>query len=77
MKKKWLWEFSKRLIVVLTVLYIIERVYTAIVITMNGGAGIDTYITTGSEVFLAAVVSYAVKAGFENVFKIKKGENEE
>lgn len=71
-KKAWLWEFSKKLIFALTILFIVERIVGAIFIFLNSGAGADTYIQTGADVFTASVVSYAIKAGFENVIKIKK-----
>lgn len=70
-KKGWLWEFSKRLILTLTILYCLERIFAMVMIAIHGMDNIDTFLTTGSEVFLASVVAYAVKAGFENVCKIK------
>lgn len=71
-KSTWIWEFSKKIIFVLTILFVLERIFSAVIIYMNDGMSLDTYITTGMEVFLASVVGYLVKSAFENVTKIKK-----
>lgn len=71
--KEWAWQFSKVLTMLLTILYITERLYAMVIIIIHGEETLGTFLNTGTEVFLAAVVAYALKSGFENVFKIKKG----
>ena len=70
--REWAWQFSKVLTMLLTILYITERIYAMVIIILHGEETLETFLTTGTEVFLAAVVAYALKSGFENVFKIKK-----
>ena len=69
---QWLWEFSKKIVVATTVFYFCIMIFACGCVV----AGIDSIIMEKivdrvSDVYLAAVVGYAVKAGFENVFKIR------
>ena len=76
-RKTWLWEFSKRIVVAVAVLYMAVMVYACVLIWMNPDAtAADTLISNASEIFKVTVVSYAIKAGFENVIKIHKDEPE-
>lgn len=69
--KSWLWEFTKKILAILTVLYCIERFYVMWIMIRTGNFNnLDTFIETGADVFKAGVIFYAVKAGIENVFKI-------
>lgn len=71
-KKQWLWEFSKRLVVAVTFVYVAAIVYTAgFMLMYPDSTAIVAFIEDISKVFLATVVSYAVKSAFENVTKIK------
>ena len=76
-KKTWLWEFSKRVVVTVTILYIVAMIYAGVLVWMNPDAtAADTIVTNISDIFKATVVAYAVKAGFENVVKIHKDDPE-
>lgn len=71
-KRQWLWEFIKRIVVVVTFFYIAAMVYAAGIIWIYpDSTAINVFIEKTTEVFIAVVVSYAIKAGFENCFKIK------
>ena len=77
-KKTWLWEFSKRVVVTVTILYIAAMIYACVLIWLNpDSTAADTLVSNISDIFKATVVSYAVKAGFENVVKIHKDEPDE
>lgn len=71
-KKSWLWEFTKKILFLCSSLYAIERIFIMVMICINRYENIDVFVQTGSEVFMASVVAYALKAGCENVFKIRK-----
>lgn len=77
-KKSWLWEFSKKILFMMTVLYCIERGYAMMFMayTMNTDY-LGTFLETGADVFKAGVVFYALKAGIENAIKIKFKNNED
>lgn len=76
--KSWLWEFSKKILFILTVMYCLERIYAMVIIayTMNLDC-MTTFLETGKEVFKAGVIFYALKAGIENALKIFLGSTEE
>lgn len=77
-KKQWLWEFSKKIVVTVAILFVAVIIFTAVEIhrAISVGAEMpDTMITVMADVFKWTVVSYAVKAGFENVIKIRKGDD--
>jgi hypothetical protein len=72
-KKTWLWEFSKRLMVAVTIIYVIAIIYSEVFMFFYpDSTAINGFVTDISDVFKYAVISYAVKAGFENVVKIYK-----
>ena len=72
-KKTWLWEFSKRLVVAVTVIYIIAIIYSEVfMFFFPDSTALSGFITDLSDVFKYTVVAYAVKAGLENVTKIRK-----
>lgn len=69
--KVWIWEFSKRILLVLTVLYCVERIYAMVMMAVAGNMDyITVFLETGKEVFKAGVIFYALKAGIENTLKI-------
>lgn len=75
-KRDWLWEFSKKIVWIVTIMFIITFAFSfALLIFYPDSMALQFVIESISKVFIATVVSYAVKAGFENVFKIKKGES--
>lgn len=72
-KKQWLWEFSKRIVVTVAFIYVAVTLYSCVCLWMNpDSTAVPMIFESLSDVFKVTVVSYAVKAGFENVFKIKK-----
>ena len=78
MKKKWLWEFSKRIVVLVAVAFFIVLIYTMVFLVLNpDSTAIQFLLDNVSGIFKATVISYAVKAGFENVFKIKQSTEED
>ena len=78
MKKKWLWEFSKRIVVLVAIAFFIVLVYTMVFLILNpDSTAIQFLLDNVSGIFKATVISYAVKAGFENVFKIKQSTEED
>lgn len=72
-KRRWLWEFTKRLVVAVTFVYVAAIVFSAGLIWIYpDSTAVGIFIEKITEVFIATVVCYAVKAGFENVTKIRK-----
>ena len=72
-KKVWLWEFSKRLVVAVTIIYVIAIIYSEVfMFFFPDSTAINGFVTDISDVFKYTVISYAVKAGFENVTKIRR-----
>lgn len=77
-KKTWLWEFSKRLMVAVTIIYVIAIIYSEVFMFFYpDSTAINGFVTDVSDVFKYAVISYAVKSGFENVTKIRMNPRED
>ena len=77
-KRKWLWEFSKRIVVTVTIIFVTVFIYACILLWKNPDSmAVSTVIENISHIFEITVICYAVKAGFENVTKIKKSSNED
>lgn len=73
-KKTWLWEFSKKLVVTCSLLYIISFFYAcAAMWYFQDFSYLGTYIEQASDILRTCVFGYFVKAGIENVFKIRSG----
>ena len=73
-KRKWLWEFSKKIVVTVTIMFVAVFLFGCILLVIYPDSVAIQYIIENiTDVFKVTVVSYAVKAGFENVFKIRKG----
>lgn len=72
---RWLWEFSKRVVVVMALLYFISFVYAmatccwAIQLAADTTA-LATLITETNETFRVVIGGYLIKAGAENATKI-------
>lgn len=67
----WLWEFSKRVVVVTALLYFISCIYALIVCAIwQDTATIGTLISEANETFRVVVGGYMIKAGVENALKI-------
>jgi hypothetical protein len=77
-KRHWLWEFSKKIVVTVTVLFVVTFTFGCILLVFYpDSTAIQSVLDNITKVFIVTVVSYAVKAGFENVWKIKKDIKEE
>jgi hypothetical protein len=78
-KGKWLWEFSKRLVVMCVVLYAVVQLYSMAVMTVSGDySALPTLNEQITEVLKTCVFGYFVKAGAENVireYRRKKEDN--
>ncbi|MDD2979511.1 MAG: hypothetical protein PHN80_06010 [Hespellia sp.] len=71
---KWTWEHTKMIINVLSILYVVNWIYSAIVITVaiiqtGQFSFLDSLITETNETFRVVVGANVVKACVENVFK--------
>ncbi|MBP5325319.1 MAG: hypothetical protein J6Y86_07490 [Pseudobutyrivibrio sp.] len=72
-RRTWLWEFSKRIVVTVTVMFVLVFLFGCILLIFYPDSmAIQFIIENIADVFKVTVVSYAVKAGFENVCKIRK-----
>lgn len=77
-KRQWLWEFSKRIVILVSIVFFIDLIYSRIFLIFNPDSTAITELSNQiSDVFKITVISYAVKAGFENVTKIKKYNKED
>ena len=77
-KKQWLWEFSKKIVVLVAIAFFIVLGYTLVFLIINpDSTAIQFLLDNVSDIFKVTVVSYAIKAGFENVIKIHKDDEEE
>lgn len=73
-KRNWLWEFSKKIVWIVTIMFVVIFTFSCVLmIFYPDSLALQFVIENISDVFKVTVVSYAVKAGFENVFKIRKG----
>lgn len=72
-KRKWLWEFSKKIVVTVTIMFVVVFLFGCILLIFYpDSSSIEFVLNNITDVFKVTVVSYAVKAGFENVCKIRK-----
>ena len=72
-KKTWLWEFSKRVVVAVAVIYVIAIIYSDVfMFFFPDSTAINGFVTDISDVFKYTVVSYAVKSAVENAIKLGK-----
>ena len=78
MKRRWLWEFSKKIVVAVAVAFFIAVIYSAVhAWVFPESVATDRLLDDMTDVFKAVVVTYGVKAGFENVWKIAKDRKNE
>lgn len=71
----WLWEFSKKVVVAVTVVFIIAFMYSMYLIyvainSAGDATALTTLITEINETFRVVVGGYLIKAAMENVSKI-------
>ena len=77
-KRQWLWEFSKKIVVLIAIAFFIALIYTLIFLIFNpDSSAINGIFTDMKDIFKWTVICYAIKAGFENVTKIKKYDKED
>ena len=78
-KGKWLWEFSKRLVVMCVVLYAIVQLYSMVVMVVSSDfSALTILVEQITDVLKTCVFGYFVKAGAENVireYRRKKEDN--
>lgn len=69
-KSKWLWEFSKRLVVMCVVLYAIVQLYSMVVMVVSSDfSALTILVEQITDVLKTCVFGYFVKAGAENVIR--------
>lgn len=69
-KQKWLWEFSKRLVVMCVVIYAVVQAYSMTAMMMSGDySALPTLNEQITDVMKTCVFGYFVKAGAENVVR--------
>lgn len=74
-KVSWLWEFSKKIVWIVTIMFVAVFLFTSVLIIFYpDSTAVQFIIENISDVFKVTVVSYAVKAGFENIFKIRRND---
>lgn len=72
-RKHWLWEFSKRLVVICSVLYVFGFFYSCFMMwRFQDFSYLGTFIEQSSDILRTCVFGYFIKAGVENVVKITK-----
>lgn len=70
--KKWLWEFSKRVVVACVLLYFIGNIVAMFaMIKFQDLSTLGTFLDNLGDMLEVCVFGYFVKAGVENVLKIK------
>ena len=72
----WLWEFSKKIVVGLFVIYVLTYLFSWILILLSGIYGwnvtfLDTLISETNSTFKIVIGGYLIKSMAENVIKIK------
>ncbi len=69
-KRKWLWEFSKKLVVMCVVLYAVIQVYSMVVMVVSEDfSALSILNEQVTDVLKTCVFGYFVKAGAENVIR--------
>lgn len=76
MNKRQMKEFSKRIIVAMTVLWFIGAVYGGVLV-LRSGYGLESLLDYIGEPMRIGILAYLLKSGFENREKIKKTSEEE
>ena len=72
-EKKRLYEFSKKVVLSMTVLVFLSAIFAAVIIWRNNGVFLDSYLDYVKTVGGIAILGYCAKICFENPQKIKKG----
>lgn len=70
-RRNWLWEFSKRLVIICSALYIFGFFYSCVIMWVyQDFTYLGTFMEQSSDILKTCVFGYFIKAGVENVFKI-------
>lgn len=68
----WIWEFSKRVVVLLTAAYFIVLFYAIVIMAITGKlSSLGILLSEVSDVLKTCVFGYFAKAGLENMLKIR------
>ena len=72
-KKSWLWEFSKKIVVAVAVIFVAVFLFACVLLCFYpDSTALQSVIDNISDVFKVTVVSYAVKAGVQNAIIVSK-----
>lgn len=70
--RRWMLEFSKRMLIMLSVCYGAMLIYAGVMLFLGKDTvTLSTFIQQVTMVFSLGVVSYLIKSAVENVFKIR------
>lgn len=71
-RKNWIWEFSKKLVLICSALYVFSFFYSCVVMwRYNDFSCLGVFIEQSSDILKTCVFGYFVKAGVENAIKIR------
>ena len=75
---KWFLTFTKRVVILVTILWLIQTVYSALVIVyavkcFDNFSYLDVFISDNGETFRLIVGTYIITKTIENVFKYNEG----
>lgn len=71
--RKWLWEFSKKIVVAVTVIFVTVFLFSCVLLCVYpDSTALQSMLDNISDVFKVTVVSYAVKAGIQNAIVVSK-----
>ncbi len=77
-KLVWVWEFSKKLVLICSALYVFGFFYSCVVMwKFFDFTYLGTFIEQSSDILRTCVFGYFIKAGLENLVKIGKSKKEE
>jgi hypothetical protein len=76
-KTEWVWEFSKRMVLLLASVYFIVVFYASAIMAKTGNLdALGQLIQDNAEILKVCVFGYFLKAGVENAFKIGLSKND-
>lgn len=74
----WVWEFSKKAVLICFAFYVITQIYAMTVMVLyKDFTYLGEMITQASDIVTNCVFGYLVKSGIENVFKIRRNNTDE
>lgn len=73
----WVWEFSKKAVLVCFTFYIVIQIYAMLVMVVTGDFSyLGNLIDSATEIVRDCVFAYLIKSGIENIPKIWLGAKE-